>query len=142
MPSTDQLSGNGMGAAHAKLFANLRALQEVATNPSADVATVQERLNKAGRDLAEHFRLEEEGGYLEAVRQRDPRLNRAIGDLLKEHRTIVKSLDELTHRDGRLRHVVDLRDGIMAWIASVRRHERHENTLVQDAFNVDLAGEG
>jgi hypothetical protein len=33
------------------------------------------------------------------------------------------------------------RDQVRSWVESVRRHERRENQLVQDAFNVDFDAE-
>jgi hypothetical protein len=35
----------------------------------------------------------------------------------------------------------ELRQKVLDWPQSVRRHERRENVPVQDAFNLDLAAE-
>jgi hypothetical protein len=91
--------------------------------------------------LAEHFRIEEHNGYLTRVLEHQPHLERIVGRLAQEHRELLRGLDELraearTVLGGSLRHKIG------RWIQRVQRHERSEDVLVQDAFLVDLHGDG
>lgn len=137
-PAVESLAKN-LSAAHAKLLADVGVVEKLITQ--ADAATLRSRLEQLRADLTEHFRLEEHGGYLESVRARDPNAGPAIAKLHEEHVTLAKSLDKLV-RDAASGHSAHaMRDGVMAWIGRLRRHEFQENTMAQDAFNVDVSGE-
>lgn len=89
--------------------------------------------------MCEHFRLEEENGYMDTVRQRTPRLERAVQQLAEEHRVLGGLLGSLLGR-ARTATTVNpaLGEEVRDWIRQVRQHELRENDLIQDAFTLDI----
>jgi hypothetical protein len=77
-----------------------------------------------------------------AVKDRAPRLGRAIQQLAEDHRRLARSVDALI---GEVESATGLderiRDKVLGWVRDVRQHESRENDLVQDAFNVDIGTE-
>ena len=125
--------------AHAALLDDLRKLEQ-ATRPAGGdgAADLRARLRLTRAHLAEHFRFEEQDGYLDPVRQREPRLERTIARLAGEHRWLVHSLKLLIREAGDTITSEGIGKRIRAWVRSVRRHEAEERDLVQDAFNTDI----
>ncbi|MCI0455842.1 MAG: hemerythrin domain-containing protein [Gemmataceae bacterium] len=131
---------------HRILGETLRELEAVLDlPPGGRAATTVELLVLLRLVLREHFAFEEHGGYLASVLRQSPHLHRTIQRLLAEHRQLAQFLDVLVVdaigavTRGRLDG--SLRGRIQQWIADVRRHEAHENGLVQEACNRDLAAE-
>jgi hypothetical protein len=89
--------------------------------------------------LAEHFRFEEQNGYLASVLEHQPHLERSVARLAREHDELLRDLDEV-RAEVRLNRApgAALRQKVGRWIQRVRRHEHREDILVQDAFLVDL----
>src|SRR5262249_61195710 len=104
-------------------------------------ADLADRLDVVRASIGEHFRFEEENGYMAAVLEIHPHLERMVQHLCEEHGQLLRSLDELRAegRAGQLSAAGRARG--LAWARAVRRHERSENVLVQDAFNLDLSAE-
>jgi hypothetical protein len=75
-----------LGQAHVALLADLRELEQ-ATRPFSGegLEELRTRLGAAQAHISEHFRFEEQNGYMDAVRKREPRLERAIQQLAEEH---------------------------------------------------------
>jgi hypothetical protein len=128
--------------AHVTLLEDLRRLEEAA-RPQAPggLAPLRARLGATRNHIAQHFRFEEQGGYLDVVRQREPRLERAVAQLAEEHRKLLAGLDGLIREVAAGPPDVALSDQVRAWVEQVRHHEAHENEVVQDAFNLDLGAE-
>lgn len=103
---------------------------------------VTARLGAARTHITEHFRFEEQNGYMDRVRKHEPRLERAIQQLGDEHRQLAQSLDALIEQ-ARVATSLDeaFREKVRAWVEGVRQHEVRENDLVQDAFNLDIGAE-
>jgi hypothetical protein len=79
---------------------------------------------------------------MDVVRNREPRLEHAIGQLVEEHYQLAQSLEALLGTAGKAVELDDtLREGVRAWVERVRQHEAREDKLVQDAFNTDLGAE-
>ena len=132
-----------MGRAHRVLLEELRDLEKAVGPPlPGGPARLIPRLEWLREHLAEHFRFEEENGYLVEVRQREPNREREINQLQEEHRQLAQSLNALL---GEARGASNRSDSfgekVRAWVEQVRRHESHENRLVQDAFNRDTSAE-
>ncbi len=131
-------------AAHEALAAGLRKLEEFSHGDSTEsgLAALRARLGAQRIHLAEHFRFEEQGGYMETVRAREPRLERTIQQLGGEHALLMASLERLIEH-ARAASTLDdeLREQVRTWIDSVRAHEARENELVQTTFNQDLTAE-
>jgi hypothetical protein len=129
--------------AHRTLLADLRTLENAARRSAkTDPAELSTRLAATRTHLADHFKFEEQDGYMDAVRKREPRLERVIQQIAEEHGDITQSLDALI---GEVRGAGELgdavREKVRTWIKRVRRHEARENELVQGAFNLDISAE-
>jgi hypothetical protein len=122
---------------------DLRKLDEVVRPSSREgLPELAARLGATHAHITEHFRFEEQNGYMDTVRRREPRLERAIQQLAEEHRQLAQSLAALL---GKVRVATSmddaLRKDVRDWVESVRQHEVRENDLVQDAFNLDIGAE-
>ena len=76
------------------------------------------------------------------IREREPRLEQAIGELATEHRQLLSALDALLVESAStpvLDEVMCAR--VCQWINHVRQHEAREDHLVQDAFDLDIRTE-
>jgi hypothetical protein len=92
--------------------------------------------------LTEHFRLEEHGGYLDGVRQREPQADRTIAKLHTEHRELTEALDDLLDETKAAELLEEaLREKVRGWVMRVRCHESRENRLIQDAYNLEICAE-
>jgi hypothetical protein len=137
-PETKALS-----RAHAGLFQRLREVDETARPTSAaGPAQVFLLLRELNAELTEHFRVEQQSGYTDALLEQQPRLEHAIARLREEHRELAQSLEALiTQAAAAISLDGGLRERIRDWVKRVRQHEIRENDLVQDAFNVDIGAE-
>jgi hemerythrin len=132
-----------LNRAHTALFKDLQKLEHASrANLGEDLAKVRERLDATRTHITEHFRFEEQDGYMVAVGEREPRLQRAIHHLADEHRELSRSLDALVEEARTTTTPGDpFREKLREWIEHVRRHEARENELVQDALNWDIGAE-
>jgi hypothetical protein len=129
--------------AHVKLLGEIRKLQE-ATGPAARTSAPEllSRLQSMRAVLGQHFGLEEGNGYMETVRHRQPHADHAIQKLWGEHRELLRTLDELiAQSQASPAPQAPLGPKVRDWITRLRAHESHENTLVQDAYNLDISAE-
>ncbi len=93
-------------------------------------------------ELAEHFELEEEGGYFSDAVEVAPRLKGQVDRLLAEHTELLDIVGELLVQSE------TCQDDDEAWkkfhahaIDFVKRqagHERAENSMVQEAYERDI----
>jgi hypothetical protein len=132
-----------LARAHESLLDDLRKLEEVTGQASGEgLAELRVRLGATREHLARHFRFEEQNGYMEAVRKREPRLGRAIEQLAGEHSQLLQTLEAVIAEAGVATRLGEaLREGVRQWAGSVREHEARENELVQDTFNLDIGAE-
>jgi len=143
MRSTETSTAEALSRAHATLLDDLRNLEETVRSVSGEgLAELRARLSATCAQITAHFRFEEQNGYMNTVRKREPRLERTIQQLADEHRQLAESLDCLVREYGAATSLEDtLRKEIRAWIEHVRQHEARENDLVQNAFNLDIGAE-
>jgi hemerythrin len=129
-----------LARAHQALLQDLRRLEDTARAAAgATLAEARAWLVAVRAHLADHFRFEEEDGYLDAVRKREPRLERAAEQLAEEHRSLMRDLDALLKAAAEATRLDDgLREGLRRWVKEVRKHEARENDLVQEAFAQDI----
>jgi hypothetical protein len=122
--------------AHTALLRDLQDLEKaVAATSREGPADLRSRLGKVQTHLADHFRFEEDGGYMAPVLKEEPRFAPQIAELLTEHGTMAKTLEALIQEVGRSSTVQDgSRQKIHAWLGQVRHHENRENNLVQEAY--------
>jgi hypothetical protein len=127
-----------MHRVHAALRHDLDRLREVLTTPER----ARQFLVELRAHVAQHFRCEEEGGYMATVLQRRPQSERVVRQLLAEHRPMLEELDVLLREAATAAKIDDgFRGRVMAWAELLRRHEADENILVEDAFNQDIGPE-
>jgi hypothetical protein len=143
MAKTANPGAEAFGRAHAALERDLRKLEEaVGSSSGMSPAEVVARLGATQTHVREHFCFEEQDGYMDTIRQREPRLERAIQHLVEEHRQLAQSLEALL---GEARTAPSLheafRDKVRTWVGRLRGHEAHEIDLVQEAFNWDIGAE-
>ncbi|HLN32229.1 MAG TPA: DUF2267 domain-containing protein [Gemmataceae bacterium] len=129
--------------AHAALLEDLGKLEEAARADSGEgLAKLRTRLDVTRAHVTEHFRFEEQNGYMDAVRKREPRLERTIQQLAAEHRQVAESLEQLVEQAAVATSLTDpFREEIRGWVDRVRQHEARENDVVQDAFYQDISAE-
>jgi len=142
MEKTKESVAEALGRAHVALLADMKALGQAVRPSENDLAKLRSRLGSTRTNITEHFRFEEQNGYLDVVRKREPRLEREIHQLAEEHGQLSKSLDALIGKARTATSLGDsLRDETRQWIEQVRKHEVHENDVVQDAFDLDIGAE-
>jgi hypothetical protein len=132
-----------MKQAHAALLKDLGKLEAAARPGSAaGLAGLREQLGATLTDVTAHFRFEEQGGYLDGVRKREPRLEHVAQQLAEEHGRLTQSLQALVREAQEATALTDgLGEKVREWVARLRHHEAHENEVVQDAFNTDLGAD-
>ncbi len=134
--------GEALRHAHSGLLADLTQLEEIARRAPGAPTILLAPLTATRGHLATHFRLEEKGGYMDAVRDREPRMQHAASQLGIEHEQLMQSLDGLVTRASRAEGPDEsLREDVLQWLDRVQNHEHRENELIQEAFNTDLGGE-
>jgi hypothetical protein len=143
MPHLLATFGGALLQAHRNLFHELRGLIEaMRCSPLEPSAKLAAQLGSVRADILAHFQFEEQNGYMTSVLEIHPHLARAVQHLQADHKNLLRSLDELTARVRSaplLNH--ELQDAVITWVGAVQHHERSENVLVQDAFNLDLSAE-
>jgi hemerythrin-like domain-containing protein len=143
MEKTALSATEALSRAHTALREDLRRLDETVRRAAADdCPSVRACLDATRAHITEHFRIEEENGYLGTVRKREPRLEHAIQQLVEEHRQLTRSLQALiatANADATVDEA--FRTEVRKWIDHIRRHEKRENDLVQEAFNLDIGPE-
>jgi len=129
--------------AHSSLLADVRKLEQLLNPvPHERLTELCVCLTEMRAQATEHFRYEEEKGYMESIRKREPRLDRAIHHLNDEHGQLTQGLDEIIIKASAATTLdALLRDAIHKWIEQLRQHEGRENKLVQEAFNLDIGPE-
>jgi hemerythrin-like domain-containing protein len=143
MEKTETAFAEALGRAHTALLVDLRKLEEAIQSSAGEgLAELRSQLDTTRTHILAHFRFEERNGYMDTVRKREPRLERAIQLLVAEHQQLAQALTALIEQ---ARGAPDLnarfRKQVQAWIERVRQHEASENDLVQDAFNQDIGPE-
>ena len=133
----------GLRRAHVALRNDLGKLEKATqSRPTEGPGEMRARLSTTRTHLAEHFRFEEQNGYMDAVRVNQPRLEHTIQQLAEEHRQLMQSLDALIEEAAAARSLGEpFHAAVRSWIERVQAHEERENDLVQDAFNQDIGAE-
>lgn len=132
-----------LALAHVALMDDLGKLENVVRPESPhSVTEVRAELRKAQAHITQHFRSEEQDGYMAAVRKREPRLEHAIQELREGHRKLASGIEALIYHASTASTIGEpLREEIRKWIASIRHHEARENQLVQETFGLDISAE-
>ena len=122
------------------LLDDLRKLERSHVHGSgADMVRLALQLGAVLARVMEHFRVEEGSGFLEALREQQPRPGHAVKELLAEHRRLIDSLILLIESTKAVSSLdASVRKDIGEWITHIRQHESHEEDLIQEAYKRDL----
>lgn len=129
---------------HASLGAELSELRALLDRPSGPESRARwlEALDQLVATLSRHFEFEEQGGYMSEVVARFPNWAADVEQLRREHREMLSSIKAIRTAVGQLpesgKPEAELRRQIEEWLAGISAHERHENLLLQEAFNLDM----
>ena len=140
MEKTDKAPGLDLLKVHKVLEAELEKLDKT-VSPAAQTALTDlyTCLDKIHSHLLHHFQFEDEGGYMADVVSMAPQKNRLVEDLHAEHKVLGEEIGHLVDQAKVVEGSLDaLRQKITAWVAKVEAHEHQENTLVQEAYNLDI----
>lgn len=103
-------------------------------------------LNSLLDTLPRAFDLKEEDGYLHVVIERFPNWQTRVDELHRQYQALHEKLWELREQIIRERPFVAIADQVRCelrdWMNGLIAHHRDENRLVQDAFAVEIGGEG
>jgi iron-sulfur cluster repair protein YtfE (RIC family) len=131
---------------HKHLHTRLTALRDLAACSVEPLPAQAKRLGaelSGLRDqLAEHFRREETGGFLDVAVSRLPRLASALSSLEHEHGTLLAKLSELIQAASTEPKSPQawkrMQAGVEAFIDQMLAHEHAENRILGEGFNEDL----
>jgi len=151
MPSIDRPDPVILGhllSEHRELFQQLSALR---TMLAAEAPPGCDRLRELVRaiatlrgHLADHFRQEESGGFLEEAVARMPRLGSAATEVLGQHGALLADLDRIVDRFADAGEApctaewLAMHDAFDTFMRRMQAHERAENAVVQQGYNEDL----
>ncbi len=127
--------GEALLQAHNALDKDLAFLKRPVTTP----AEMSQRLAMARQHLRQHFRFEEEGGYMDMVLRGQPNLHRRVEQLHEEHETLDQMLTHLIAEAAAATKLdASFQRKIQCWIDELKAHESRENEFVEVAFTQDI----
>jgi hypothetical protein len=151
MPSIDRPDPVILGhllSEHRELFQQLSALRAML---AAESPPGCERLREIVRavaalrgHLADHFRAEESGGFIEEAVARMPKLGAAATEVLGQHGALLDDLDRMVNRFADVGEAPcaeawrGMHEAFDAFMRRMQAHERAENAVVQQGYNEDL----
>jgi hypothetical protein len=136
METSEKEFAEALHQAHTGLLRDLQQLEEAVRPGSGEGPTeLSTRLGKVRMHLTEHFRFEEQDGYMAPVLKEEPRFGPAVQELLDEHRKLEQTLDAILQELRAAPSLQDVwREKVRAWLKQVRQHESRENNLVQEVY--------
>jgi iron-sulfur cluster repair protein YtfE (RIC family) len=135
-------SAEALRRVHEALHEDLQALEDAARASGGQPPTeLARRLIALRERLATHIVFEEQGGYMKAVRESEPRLEPIVQKLEDDHKRVMQSLCDLIGKAERAAADGKLSESVIAWIGDLREHEARENEVFEEAFNSDLGAE-
>jgi hypothetical protein len=144
MVTTSDPVADTMRRAQLALEHHVRELEQIVAHPVADkLLEMRMRLKAIQGLVKEHFQREEQEGYMTAVMEHDPRYESEVECRLTEHRELRSELAKLVDDADALATLdADFSEAVQAWMERFRKHEKSEIDLVQEAFAVEVGGEG
>jgi hypothetical protein len=92
--------------------------------------------------LADHFRREEQGGYMTPALSAAPQLARQVSELQSQHEVLLERIDDLVSRlrccDPAFPGWQVAKEEFEEILSDLREHEVAENMLMQSAFEQDV----
>jgi hypothetical protein len=136
MEASEKDFADALHEAHADLFRNLLQLEEsVRLGSSESQPELSIRLGNVRTHLSEHFRFEEQDGYMAPLLKEEPQIGPVVQELLDEHRQLAEALDALLQEVSAAQSLSEgFPERVRAWVKHVRQHESRENSLVQEVY--------
>jgi hypothetical protein len=122
-----------MDEEHKRLNKELRRLHDELQSGAARPAILAD-LEALRRDLAAHFREEEDGGCLEEAVSRCPSLAHEVRMIEAEHRELLAQLDAIVARQRQYGTIAPT--DVERFATALDRHEAAEDHVIQHGFNV------
>lgn len=126
--------------AHAEILSELQGLEEKAdASAGTSGEELSQRLRTLRAEVAGHFVLEEQDGYLDPVLSREAGAHRKAMELLGEHSSLLQSLDVLIQRaaaEGS--RSTTLWESVKHWMDQLREHEARENEFFDEVQDDDF----
>lgn len=127
---------------HQDLKALMARLGKSLKDPTAKVEEVASLLGQLGDQLVKHFATEEEGGYFSEALTHAPRLISRANELMAQHPRMMGEARQLqvdlkamrTSADWRL----ETRKRFEAFCRELTKHEKCEDSLLQEAYHRDI----
>ena len=118
MTTPERSFADALHDAHTALLRDLQELEKAVSPTSSEgPGELGNRLGKVRTHLADHFRFEEEGGYMAPVLKEEPRFHAQIQELLTEHGQMAQALDAIIEEVGREPAVPDVsRQKVRVWV--------------------------
>jgi hypothetical protein len=144
MVTTSYPVADRMRRAQLALDQHVRELEQIVARPVPDnLLEMRMRLKAIFGLVKDHFQREEQDGYMAAVMEHDPRYESDVECRMTEHREMRSELAKLVDEaDALTQFDADFSERVQAWIEQFRKHEKGEIDLVQEAFAVEVGGEG
>lgn len=102
---------------------------------------VAARLDVLRGRLAAHFAGEESAGLFRQILELAPQRERLCSRLRGEHQGLLQRLDSLCAAAPESRRQADWGAGVRSVLDDLASHERHENDLIQEAFEAPNAAQ-
>ncbi|HTM19712.1 MAG TPA: hemerythrin domain-containing protein [Kofleriaceae bacterium] len=105
-----------------------------------EAAPIGETLRLLARMLDEHFKKEEQGGYLGFILERSPWLAVRVQVLGRQHPELRAECVALIEVAGDRARTGELIDGVARFVARLRAHEHAETEVIQDSLYDEIDG--
>lgn len=131
-------TANEMQQEHQHLASLIERAQQ-AVEKIASPVMCQAQLQNLRDELRRHFQLEEQGGYMQEIREKRPNWNDRIDDLLTQHAAMLSTMGELLDEaDEIVRRTEQWQANFEKLLSALDNHEHAENQLVQEAYEQDI----
>jgi hypothetical protein len=139
MTKTERPISEKVLRAHREIDGELKRLEEViAPSGFPGMGSLHTNLDKAYSLLIEHFRIEEEEGYMTEVLKKAPNTDRIVRDLQEQHKTLSHTLGDLMDDVKIMEAELEkLCAKLREWIEMAQAHELRESSLLTEVFGAD-----
>ncbi len=129
-------------AGHQELKALLERIDQILANRSGTIEEACHLLAQLGDRLVKHFAMEEGEGYFEEAVLHAPQLVAKMNHLLAQHPKMCSQAQSLvaeaSSRSGQEDWWETTRRLFLSFRDELLRHERAEDRLLQEAYNLDI----
>ena len=130
-----------MDREHAQLAQKLEELSEALVDRK-NIDLLAHRLSTTRDEVSAHFKLEEEGGYLDDAVSYAPQWIGQGQRLLDQHAELLGRIETLlkmvTSKAGRKPNWDEIEQQGHEFVSLLIEHEKEESTLIQEAYEDDL----